>query len=153
MAQSIKYVPIGDKIELNLGPDPEVVFELVKLRTWRDTIWMQVNGANLYRRVDQPGVQIELNSSVAGWDDRTLYCQRVRNYTKKPIQVEVRRSYGGDVIFRSELEAKNHDFQTVEYTAAVKPGEKADLLYEIIQRQGHNAKQNNVTVEQAAVKP
>ena len=31
-AQSIKYIPIGDKIELNLGADPEVIFELVKLR-------------------------------------------------------------------------------------------------------------------------
>jgi hypothetical protein len=29
----------------------------------------------------------------------------------------------------------------------VKPGEKTDLLYEMIQRQGHNAKQNNVTIE------
>jgi hypothetical protein len=26
--QSIKYIPIGDKIELNLGVDPEVIFEL-----------------------------------------------------------------------------------------------------------------------------
>jgi hypothetical protein len=39
--QSIKYIPIGDKIELNLGADPEVVFELIKLRTFRDAIWMQ----------------------------------------------------------------------------------------------------------------
>ena len=30
--QPIKYIPIGDKIELNLGPDPEVIFELIKLR-------------------------------------------------------------------------------------------------------------------------
>ncbi len=146
-------MPIGDKIELNLGPDPEVIFELVKLRTWRDAIWMQINGTNIFRRVDQPGVQIEINSSVAGWDDHTLFCQRVRNYTKKPIDLEVRRTFGGHVIFRSELAAKNHDFQTVEYTAAVKPGEKADLLYEIVQRQGHNARQNNVTIERAAVKP
>ena len=33
--QQIKYVPIGDKIELNLGPDPEVIFELIKLRVFR----------------------------------------------------------------------------------------------------------------------
>ena len=31
-AQAVKYIPIGDKIELNLGVDPEVIFELVKLR-------------------------------------------------------------------------------------------------------------------------
>ncbi len=152
-AQAIKYVPIGDKIELNLGPDPEVIFDLVKLRTWRDGLSMQVNGANIFRRVDEPGIQIEVNSSVAGWDDHTLFAQRVRNYTKKPIDLEIRRAFGGHVIFRSDLSAKTHDFQTVEYTAAVKPGEKAELLYEILQKQGHNATQNNVTIEKAAVKP
>ncbi len=152
-SQTIKYVPIGDKIELNLGPDPEVIFDLVKLRTWRDDLWMQVWGANVFYRVDEPGVNIRMNSSVAGWDDRTLFCQRVRNYTKKPIDLEVRRTLGGDVTFRSELAAKNHDYQTVEYTAAVKPGEKAELLYEIVQRQGHNAKQNHVTIQRAAVQP
>ncbi len=152
-SQAIKYVPIGDKIELNLGADPEVIFDLVKLRTWRDDLWMQVNGANLYQRVDEPGAQIDVNSSVAGWDDHTLFCQRVRNYTKKPIDLEIRRSFGGDIVFRSELAAKNHDFQTIQYAADVKPGEKAELLYEIIQRQGHNAKQNHVTIERATVEP
>jgi hypothetical protein len=138
---------------LNLGADPEVIFELVKLRTWRDAIWMQLNGANIFHRIDEPGVQIDVNSSVAGWDDHTLFSQRVRNYTKKPIDLEVRRAFGGDVVFRSELEAKNHDFQTVEYTAAVQPGEKAELIYEILQRQGHNAKQNHLTIQPAAVEP
>jgi len=153
VAQAVKYVPIGDKIELNLGTDPEVIFDLVTLRTWRNDLWMQVNGANIFRRVDEPGVQIEVNSSVAGWDDHTLFAQRVRNYTKRAIDLEVRRTFAGHVVFRSELAAKNHDFQTVEYTATVKPGEKAELPYEIIQRQGHNATQNNVTIQQAAVKP
>jgi hypothetical protein len=153
VAQPIKYVPIGDKIELNLGPDREVVFELVKARVWRDNLWVQVNGTDLFRRVDQPGVQIELNSSVAGWNDHTLYVQRVRNYTPRPIELEVRRTLGGHIVFRSSLEAKNHDYQTVEYTAAVKPGEKAELPYEVVQHQGRNAKQNNVTLEKAEVKP
>jgi len=153
VAQPVKYIPIGDKIELNLGPDPEVIFELIKLRTWRDTVWMQLHGTSVYRRVDQPGVEIEVNSSVVGWSDHTLYSQRVRNYTKKPIDLEVRRTFPGHVVFRSELPAKNHDYQTVEYTATVKPAEKVDLLYEIIQHQGWLAKQQNVTIERAPVKP
>ena len=33
-AQPIKYIPIGDKIELNLGRDPNVLFDLVKLRAF-----------------------------------------------------------------------------------------------------------------------
>jgi hypothetical protein len=47
VAQPLKYIPIGDKIELNLGPDPEVIFELVRLRAWRDTVWMELHGADL----------------------------------------------------------------------------------------------------------
>ena len=147
VAQQIKYVPIGDKIELNLGPDPEVIFDMIKLRTWRDNIWMQLYGTSVYRQVGQAGVQIELNSSVAGWNDHSLYSQRVRNYTAKPIDLEVRRTFPGHVVFRSDLPAKNHDYQTVEYTATVKPAEKADLRYEIVQHQGHNAKQGNVAIE------
>jgi len=152
VAQPIKYVPIGDKIELNLGPDPEVIFELVKLRTWRDNVWMQILGADVFRRVDEPGVQIDVNSAVVGWGDHTLYTQRIRNYTAKPIEVEVRRTLPGHVVFRSGLKAKNFDFQTAEYTATVKPAEKANLLYELVQHQGRNAKQQNVTIEEAEVR-
>jgi hypothetical protein len=153
VTQQIKYVPIGDKIEVNLGPDPEVIFELVKLKTWRDNIWMQIQGADIFRRVDEPGVQIEVNSAVAGWDDHTLFAQRLRNYTKKPIDVQIHRTFPGHIAFRSGLGAKNFDYQTVEYQATVKPMEKANLSYEVLQHQGRNAKQNSVTVEPIPVKP
>ncbi len=112
-----------------------------------------ISWSAVFRKVGEPGVVVEVNSSVVGWNDHTLYSQRVRNYTKKPIDLEVRRGFPGDVVFRSDLAAKNHDFQTIEYTATVKPAEKVDLLYEINQHQGRNAKQNNVTIELAPVKP
>src|SRR5258708_14931806 len=77
--QSVKYIPIGDKIELNLGRDPNVLFELVKLRAWRGEIWMKRGATNTFLRVGQPGVQITGNSAVAGWDDDEGYAQRSRN--------------------------------------------------------------------------
>ncbi len=153
MAQSIKYIAIGDKIELNLGPDPEVIFELIKLRIWRDNIWLRVDGTDVYRRVDVPNIQIQVRSSVVGWDDHTIYTQRVRNYSAKPIDLEIRRSFDGHAIVRSQLTATNHDFRTVEYTATVPSGEQADLLYELLLHQGRNAKQNSVTLEAAEVTP
>ena len=99
--QSIKYIPIGDKIELNLGPDPEVIFELVKLRTFRDHLWMQIHGTNTFKQVGDETTETEVNSSVVGWDDHSIYSQRIRNYTAKPIDVEIRRSYEGHIVFRS----------------------------------------------------
>ena len=148
-ARAIKYIPIGDKIELNLGVDREVIFELVKLRSWRDVIWMQVQGANLFERADQPGARIRVNSSVAGWDDHALFAQRLRNDTGKAIDVEIRRTFPGDVVFRSRLPAKTHDYNTVEYTARIDAGAKADLQYEVLTHQGHNARQSHVVVEGA----
>ncbi|NQT36957.1 MAG: hypothetical protein HQ581_05685, partial [Planctomycetes bacterium] len=142
----IKYVPIGDKIELNLGVDPEVIFELVPERVWRDNIWMRIHGASVYRKVEGGQVEIDVRSTVAGWDDHTLFVQRVRNYTDEPIDLEVRRAYPGHTVFRGKLPAVNHDYRTVQYTTQVKPGKKVELRYEIRQLQGRNKKQDNVTI-------
>jgi hypothetical protein len=151
--QSIKYIPIGDKIELNLGPDPEVIFELLKLRYSRDGLWVQLNGENRYQKVGAGEVVQVDNTNVAGWDDHTVYSQRIRNYTKSPIDVEIRRTYGGHVLFRSALEPKLHDYQTVQFQKRIGSAEKADLLFEVVLHQGYNAKQGNVTLEQAEVRP
>lgn len=151
--QSIKYVPIGDKIELNLGPDPEVIFELIKLRVFRNSIWMQIGGTDTFKQVDDDVAKIEVNSSVAGWDDHEIYTQRIRNYTGKAIDVEVRRSYDGHVEFRSLLKPTLYDFRTVQFTTMVAAGKKADLLLEIVRHQGRNSKQNSVTLVEAQVKP
>jgi hypothetical protein len=152
MQQSIKYVPIGDKIELNLGVDPDVVFDLTRLRASRDHIWMQIHGTNNFQEVGRETTQAEVNATVVGWDDHSLYRQQIRNYTNKPIQVEIRRSFPGHSVFRSRLEPRLHDYQTAEFATSVEPGEKHDLIYEVVQHQGHNAKQANVTLETADVK-
>jgi hypothetical protein len=151
--QTVKYIPIGDKFELNLGPDPEVVFELIKLRVWRDNLWMQLHGTNVFRRVGDGAVRIQVNSSVVGWDEHAVFTQRIRNYTSKAIDLEVRRSFEGHVLFRSALKPALHDYRTVQFQATVEPAGKADLLFELVTFNGHNAKQNNVTLENAEVKP
>lgn len=151
--QAIKYVAIGDKIELNLGRDPNVIFELIKLRAFRDNIWLQLGGGNVFRQVGQGGVQVEANWSVAGWDEHEVYTQRVRNYTGKPIDLEIRRSFDGDVTFRSALKPSLFDYRTVQFNASAEAGKRIDLLFETVRRQGHNAKQNNVTLEDGQPNP
>jgi hypothetical protein len=151
--QSVKYIPIGNKIELNLGPDPEVIFEWLKLKTHRSDIWFQVNGVNVFHKLDEQGLQAEPNMTVVGWDDHETYSQRVRNYTAKPIELEIRRPLPGHVVFRSRLEPTLFDYQTVEYKSTVPAGKRVDLLQEVVRRQGRNAKQNNVTLETADVRP
>lgn len=145
-AQSVKYVAIGDKFELNLGPDPEVIFEWTKLRAWRSHIWMHLNGTSVHRRIDDGKVEIDIHSSVSGWDDHSYYAQRIRNYTSKPIDVEIRRTLPGHIHVRTPFPTKLHDYQTVQYEAHVEPGETVDMRCEVVQHQGRSAKQNNVTI-------
>lgn len=149
--QTVKYIPIGDKIELNLGPDPEVICELIQLRAKRDNIWMQIDGGDVYRRVGDGNMRIDVRSHVAGWDDRAVFTQRVRNFSSKPIEIEVRRRHAGHVLFRSSLNPRLHDYQTVEFTATIPAGKRSDLLFEVVTQQGYNSKQNNVTLEAAEV--
>jgi hypothetical protein len=152
--QQIKYVPIGDKIELNLGPDPEVIFELIKLKVFRSDLWLQIHGQVELRKIGGDGEVMKVeNASLVGWDDHEIYTQRIRNYTAKEIDVEIRRAFPAHVIFKSQLEPTLHDYQTVEIKTKVAAGKRADLLFEIIRKQGTSAKQNNVTLESAEVKP
>jgi hypothetical protein len=150
--QQIKYIPIGDKIELNLGVDPEVIFELIKLRIFRDELWLQINGQTELRKIGGPVIKQE-NASLVGWDDHEIDSQRIRNYTGKEIEVEVRRSFPGHVIFKSQLEPTLFDYQTPQFVAKVPAGKRADLLFEIVRKQGTSAKQNNVTLQAGEVKP
>ncbi|MER2531336.1 MAG: DUF4139 domain-containing protein [Candidatus Competibacter sp.] len=145
--QNLKYVPIGDKIELNLGPDPAVVFELLKQKVRRDNLWFQIKGGNLYRKLGEDGMKLELDSQVAGWDEHTVFRQRIRNYTRKPIALEIRREYPGDIVFRSKLDPILHDFQTVQFETEIPAMGKAELDYEIVARQGYNQKQNRVELQ------
>jgi hypothetical protein len=149
---AIKYVPIGDKIELNLGPDPEVIFELVKLRSYRDELWLQIHGTSEFRKVGGDMVIRQENATIAGWDDHEVFAQRIRNYSGEEIEVEVRRTLPGHVVFRSQLEPKLHDYQTPEFLTRVAAGKRADLLFEVIRKQGTSAKQNNVTLVTGEVK-
>ncbi len=145
--QHLKYVPIGDKIELNLGVDRLVIFEQVKQKVYRDNLWLQIRGGNLYRKLGEDGFKLELDSQVAGWDEYTVYRQKIRNYSPKPIHAQIRREYAGDIVFRSRLNPTLHDFQTVQFEADIPAGGKAELDYEVIARMGYNQKQNRVELQ------
>ncbi len=144
--REISYVPIGDRMELNLGVDPEVVFELIKEKVTRDNIWVRINKGKLYKRVGDGVFKVDHDASVAGWDEHQLFNQRIRNYTQRHIRVEIRRSYVGDASFRSRLDARAHDYRTVEFSTELSAGEKKDLRHEVLIRNGYNAKQQRVEV-------
>ncbi len=143
--QGIKYVPIGQEIVLNLGPDPEVIHEWVLLRNWRDNFWFHRGGVNVHFSPTK-GHRIAVNDTVAGWDDHQEWVERIRNYRAKPIDVEIRRRFGGHVMFRSGLNPTLYDYRTPQFSARVNPGQKRELAYRVTSRQGYDKKQDKVTL-------
>jgi hypothetical protein len=129
-----------------------VVFELESARAWRENIWLAWRNGQIVRRVDDGRVEIDVNADVVGWDQHRLTRQRLYNTTGKPIEVEIRRSFSGDVVFRhGGLEAVNHDFRTVQIETTVAAGEDRRLAYELVEAHGRNHKQNRVRIEEGEI--
>lgn len=147
----LKYTSVGEKVELNSGADPEIYFQLVNLKNWRDNIWMHYRKGNVYRRIGDGHIIVDHNSTVAGWDEHSLYVQHLKNFTDKPIKVEIRRAIYGDAEILSQLNIKKHDFQTVDIHSTLSVGEKQELLYETAIKNGRNAKQNQVSLKTKAI--
>jgi len=86
-----------------------VIHEWIKLKTWRDNFWLRRDGTDTYRNLENDQ-RLRVNESVAGWEDHVRYVERIRNYRDKPIDVEIRRTFGGHVVFISRLNPTLHDY-------------------------------------------
>jgi hypothetical protein len=130
-AQTTKYIPIREKIELNVGWDNQIVYERVVLDLARQNF--------LYDEKVQP------TPPVVGWDETRKWQEEVRNYRAKPIKMEVRHMLQGDVEFGMQGPAvKLYDFHTPEYVLEVGAGQKQKWMSEGAFHFGRNQKQNRV---------
>jgi len=127
--EPVKYVPIKADIELNVGPDDEVVEE---------SKCMDAERAKFV---------FDRKKQVTGWDEKRSFRDEVRNYKAKPVRIEVRRVIDGDITLEAEA-ARLFDFHTAEFTFDIKAGEKFGWEYMYTERNGTSAKQNAITLAQ-----
>ena len=128
-AQSTKYIPIREKIELNVGPDDQMVYERLVLDLARKNF--------LYDH-DPP--------VVVGWDETRSWQEEVRNYRAKPIQVEIRHVLEGDVEFTAEAVGglTLYDYRTPQYLMTIPAGKAQKWVSQGLFHLGTNQKQNRV---------
>jgi hypothetical protein len=132
-AQTTKYIPAKEKIELNVGTDNQIVYERVVLDLARQNF--------LYDEKVQP------TPPVVGWDETRKWQEEIRNYRAKPIKMEVRHVLQGDVEFSLQgPAAKLYDFRTPEYVLELGPGQKQKWMSEGAFHLGRNLKQNRVSL-------
>ena len=125
--QSTKYIPIREKVELNVGTDDEIVYERVVLDVTRKNF---IFGGSPPR--------------VVGWDEFREWQEEVRNYRAKPIKMEIRHVLPGDVEFWMKDAPRLFDYHTVEYVVEVPARQKQKWVTEGLHHLGQNQKQNQV---------
>jgi hypothetical protein len=108
--RAIKYMPIGEDVELDLGPDTDVLIErkvmkLVKLDFTTDTVW---GGA----------------TRMVGYDTKVFFETRVKNTKDLTIQFEIECYFNGDWELKSELRYDKLDEHTVRFVLQLAPGEE-----------------------------
>ena len=130
-AQTTKYIPIKEKIELNVGTDDQIVYERLVLDVARSNFVYD-------NRYTPP--------RVSGWDEARTWQEEVRNYRAGPIRIEIRHVLQGDVEFSAEAVGgpKLYDYRTPEYTMTVPSRKPTKWVTEGTFHLGRNAKQNRV---------
>ena len=152
--QSIKYIPIGDKIELNLGRDPEVIFELIKLRAVPQR---HLAADPRHQRIPQDRRRCgdedrERLASPAGTTTRSTPSGSATTPASRSTSKSAARFPGTS----SSAASWSRSCTTIRpwnSPPRSPPASGPTCLFELVRKQGTSAKQNNVTLEEAEIKP
>jgi hypothetical protein len=121
-----KYIPVGEKVELDLGSVENVIVEPELMKQ-----------ATANHRFDRKG-------NVSGWDEIRNYELEVRNTRAVPVKVEIKRNFG---INYWNLEKagdfgnyEKDDSDTVKFTLELPPESKQTFTYQLTTYHGENQK-------------
>jgi len=112
---SFLYIPVGEEVELDLGPVENVVVVPVLMDVRTDN----------YR--------FDRDRDIAGWDEVSTFEVKVKNTREVPVKVEIRRNFetsywtlrqGGQVD-----EFEKVDMDTVEFTLLLPPRSERTFQY------------------------
>ncbi len=116
----VKYIPIGEEVELNLGQDREV---LVKPRLMN---WEKVD------------LRFNNQGRVAGWTVKETWEFEIQNSKEIGIVLDIRRNFGGDWEMATKTQHEQVDRNKVKFVQSLAPGEKRTLQYVLTTRHGIN---------------
>lgn len=111
---SIKYIPVGEEVELNLGPARLVEVE-PKLMEFKTENYVFDNRGN-----------------VAGWDEIRTWQVEITNTRTLPIQIEITRGFATAYwTLQTEAPYEKHDATHARFTLDIEPRSKRMLEYTV----------------------
>lgn len=116
----VKYIPIGEGVDMELGNDREVLVKPV-LMDWQ--------------KVD---LKFDANGNVSGWTIRETWEIEVQNSKEIDVMLDIRRNFTGDWSIKSAAAYEKVDAQKVKFVLPLKSREQQKFTYELTTRQGDN---------------
>ena len=96
-----KYIPVGEDIELNLGPDGLLTFEAKQMNYKREEL-----------RFDQWG-------NLRGWDTIEEWRLEIRNSKDKEVPLEITRHFSGDWEIKTDEKFERKDKDTLKFKTTI----------------------------------
>ena len=117
---NVKYIPIGEQVELELGNDREVLVKPTLLD------WQKLN------------INFDQWGNIAGWTVKEHWQFEVQNSKDIDVVLDIRRNFPGDWELKSEAKYENVDKTKVKFVVPLKSREKQTFSYELTTRYGTN---------------
>ncbi len=119
---SVKYIPIGEFVEMELGNDQAVLVKPT-LMAWAKT-----------------DIAYDTDGNVKGWTTEETWQFEIQNSKDIPIVLDIRRNFPGDWDLKTEAKYEKVDADTVKFLRPLKPHEKQLFTYELTTRHGTNVR-------------
>ena len=120
-ATAVKYIPINESVELELGADQNVLVKPT-LMNWEKT-----------------NLAFDDNGNVKGWNIKETWKLELQNSRDIAVTVDLRRNFRGDWTLTTTDTYEKVDANKVKFLILLKPREKRELTYELLTRLGTNA--------------
>lgn len=118
---SVKYIPINEFVELELGNDLEVMVKPALL-DWQKT-----------------DLSFDQQGNVKGWTTRETWQFEAQNSKDIPVVLDIRRNFSGDWTLTTAAKYDRVDANKVKFVVPLKAHEKQMFTYEVVVRHGTNA--------------
>jgi hypothetical protein len=118
---SVKYVPVNETLELELGRDQEVVVK-PKLMSWLKT-----------------DLQFDNQGDVKGWTVQEEWEIELQNSKEIDAVLDIRRNFAGDWSLATAVIYDKVDANKIKFVVPLKAKEKQTIRYKLTSRFGTNA--------------
>jgi hypothetical protein len=117
---AVKYIPVNEAVELDLGRDSEVTVK-PKLLNW-----------------EKKDLSFDRNGNVKGWSITENWQVEVQNSKDIEALVDIRRSFSGDWTIQTSSKYERVDANKVKFLLPLKAQEKETFTYQMTTRFGSN---------------